>query len=45
MKAVLSNRIYLSVDATHQEYVDKELTYTIPSHDPEIRLLLLKIWA
>ena len=34
MKAVLSNRIYLSVDATHQEYVDKELTYTIPSHDP-----------
>ena len=34
MKAVLSNRVYLSVDATHQEYVDKELTYTIPSHDP-----------
>ena len=34
MKAVLSNRIYLSVNETHQEYVDKELTYTIPSHDP-----------
>ena len=34
MKAVLSNRIYLSVDSTHQEYVDKELTYSIPSHDP-----------
>ena len=34
MKAVLSNRIYLSVDATHQEYVDKELTYTIPNYDP-----------
>ena len=34
MKAVLSNRIYLSVDPTHQEYVDKELTYSIPSHDP-----------
>ena len=34
MKAVLSNRVYLSVDATHQEYVDKELTYTIPNYDP-----------
>tara|TARA_R100000353_G_scaffold24428_2_gene21072 strand:+ start:4275 stop:5555 length:1281 start_codon:yes stop_codon:yes gene_type:complete len=34
MKAVLSNRIYLSVDSTHQEYIDKELTYSIPSHDP-----------
>ena len=34
MKAVLSNRVYLSVDETHQEYVDKELTYTIPSYDP-----------
>ena len=34
MKAVLSNRVYLSVDATHQEYVDKKLTYTIPSYDP-----------
>ena len=34
MKAVLSNRVYLSVDETHQEYVDKKLTYTIPSYDP-----------
>ena len=42
MKAVLSNRVYLSVDATHQEYVDKELTYTIPSHDPRDPPIVIK---
>ena len=34
MKAVLSNRIYLNADPTQQEYIDKELTYTIPNYDP-----------
>ena len=42
MKAVLSNRIYLSANPTLQEYVDKELTYTIPNHDPRDPPLTIK---
>ena len=34
MKAVISNRIYMEVTAEFQEKLDKELTYTIPSHNP-----------
>lgn len=34
MKAVLSNRIYLEVTRDYKEVVHKELTYTIPSYNP-----------
>ena len=34
MKAVISNRIYMDCSAELQEQLDKELTYTIPSHNP-----------
>lgn len=33
-KAVLSNRIYLSVDEKLKKKLDKELTYLIPSYNP-----------
>ena len=35
MKAVISHRIYMECDDRLQEQVDKELTYTIPSHNPQ----------
>ena len=35
MKAVLSNRIYMDCSAELQSKIDKELTYTIPSYNPE----------
>ena len=34
MKAVISHRIYMDCDDRLQEQIDKELTYTIPSHNP-----------
>ena len=34
MKAVISNRIYLEVTQEYKEFLDKELTYTIPSYNP-----------
>ena len=34
MKAVLSHRIYMECDDRLQEQIDKELTYTIPAHNP-----------
>ena len=34
MKAVISHRIYMECDDRLQEHIDKELTYTIPSHNP-----------
>ena len=34
MKAVISHRIYMECSSDLQEKVDKELTYTIPSHNP-----------
>lgn len=34
MKAVLSNRIYLEVSDEYQQYLDKELTYSIPPRRP-----------
>jgi len=34
MKAVLSNRIYLTADAKLESMIDKQLTYKIPSYKP-----------
>jgi len=34
MKAVISNRIYLECTKEYREVLSKELTYTIPSHNP-----------
>lgn len=34
MKAVISHRIYMDCSEELQEVIDKELTYTIPSHNP-----------
>ena len=34
VKAVLSNRIYMDCEAELQRSIDKELTYTIPTHNP-----------
>ena len=34
MKAVMSHRIYMDCPADMQEDLDKELTYTIASHNP-----------
>ena len=34
MKAVLSNRIYMNCSPELQRDLDKELTYLIPSHNP-----------
>ena len=34
MKAVISHRIYMECSADLQEKIDKELTYSIPTHNP-----------
>ena len=34
MKAVMSHRIYMDCPAELQEQIDRELTYTIPAHNP-----------
>jgi len=34
MKAVISHRIYMDCSAELQDKIDKELTYTIPTHNP-----------
>jgi len=34
MKAVISHRIYMDCSAELQERIDRELTYTIPNHNP-----------
>ena len=34
MKAVMSHRIYMDCHAELQEQIDRELTYTIPAHNP-----------
>lgn len=41
-KAVLSNRIYLEVNATQQEEINKALTYTIPAYNDQIEPLVIK---
>jgi hypothetical protein len=34
MKAVLANRIFIEVTNEYQQYLDKELTYSIPPRRP-----------
>ena len=34
MKAVISNRIYLEVTQEYKDFLSKELTYTIPTYNP-----------
>jgi superfamily II DNA or RNA helicase len=41
-KAVLSNRIYLEVNASQQEAINKELTYTIPAYNDQIEPLVIR---
>lgn len=42
MKAVISNRIYLEVDAELKEKISKELTYKIPSFSPNDPPVIIK---
>ena len=45
MKAVLSNRIYLSADQPLKEKLDKELTHLIPAYNPTDPPIVIKNWA
>ena len=45
MKAVLSNRIYMSVTPELQESINKELTYSIPNYIPTDPPLIINNWA
>lgn len=40
MKAVISNRIYLEVDDRQYRDISKQLTYEVPSHNPEIPIII-----
>ena len=42
MKAVLSKRIYLEVDSSQQEFIDKQLTYTIAGYNDEVAPLVIR---
>ena len=42
MKAVISNKIYLEVTQEYKEFLAKELTYKIPSHNPNDPPLVIK---
>ena len=42
MKAVLSNRIYIECTNEYQEYLDKELTYSIPPRRPTDPPIIIK---
>lgn len=42
MKAVISNRIYLEVTEEYKDFLNKELTYTIPSYNPMDPPLVIK---
>ena len=42
MKAVLSNRIYIECSNEYQEYLDKELTYSIPPRRPTDPPIIIK---
>ena len=42
MKAVISNRIYLEVTEEYKDFLNKELTYTIPSYNPTDPPLVIK---
>ena len=45
MKAVLSHRVYLESDAKLQNFIDKELTYSIPSYNSEAPPQVIKNMA
>ena len=45
MKAVISNRIYLEVTQKYKEVLSKELTYTVPSHNPNDPPIVIKNMA
>ena len=45
MKAVVSNRIYLEVTQQYKEVLSKELTYTVPSHNPNDPPIVIKNMA
>jgi len=42
MKAVISNRIYLEVSQEYKDFLAKELTYTIPSYNPQDPPVVIK---
>ena len=42
MKAVISNRIYLEVTQEYKDFLAKELTYTIPSYNPQDPPIVIK---
>ena len=42
MKAVISNRIYLEVTEEYKDFLNKELTYTIPSYNPNDPPMVIK---
>jgi len=42
MKAIISNRIYMEVSNEYKDFLSKELTYTIPSHNPNDPPLVIK---
>ena len=42
MKAVLSNRIYLEVTSEYRAFLQKELTYTIPTYNPKDPPVIIK---
>ena len=44
-KAVLSNRIYLNCDRDFKDYLNNELTYTIPNYNPNDPPLVIKNMA
>ena len=45
MKAVISNRIYLEVTREYKEFLSKELTYKIPSQNPNDPPIVIKNMA
>jgi len=45
MKAVISNRIYLEVTRDYKEFLSKELTYKIPSQNPNDPPIVIKNMA
>ena len=42
MKAVVSDKIYMTVDDSTQAMIDKELTYSIPTYNPLDPPLIIK---
>lgn len=42
MKAIISNKIYMTVDPSMYKYLDKELTYTIPSYNEPEKFVVIK---